>query len=93
MEKTTLSKFRGAFYDYLATLKVQMPDVVKSVDDFQFTIFWMKYIAPYKDNYEEGYSRLREFILENGQDIPALKEEEKNKIIRFVEAINAILHV
>jgi hypothetical protein len=86
-----LAKFRNAFYNYLTGLKIEMPEVIKTIDDMQFTIFWVKYIAVYKNNWDDGYEKLREIILDHGKEVPALGEDEKNKIKRYMTAISEIL--
>jgi len=88
----TITKFKRAFLQYLGTINsVELPSEIKNIDDFQFTVYFTKYVKPYKGNWDEGYINLKEFLTGHGVTVPELNEEQKKKVKLYLEAITEVL--
>ncbi len=89
---STLQKFRDAFTSFVETeLKLDVPNEMKYIDDYTFSVFFVTHLAPYKDKLDDGYLKLLEFLSSHGKNVPPLNEEEKNKLKLYFEAFHELL--
>ena len=89
---TTLNKFRTSFTNYLTDdLKMQIPTIIKSCGDMEFAVFIINNIKPYSNDWENGFLKLKEFITLHGHIVPDLNNDEKNKIIRYLQCFIDII--
>ena len=86
-----LDQYKTKFVEYLESLDIEIPTHVKTIGNFEFTVFFVAYIKPYMNDLEAGYTALREFLSSKGVTVPHLNDEEKNKVKRYIEAFNEII--
>jgi hypothetical protein len=79
---TTLDKFRAAFYNFIEQeLKIDLPPQMKTVNNLTFSLYINNHVAQYQNDTERGLIELKKhFNIEN------ITDEQKNKLLRFVNA-------
>ncbi len=88
-----LSIYRKAFINYVASLGIEIPDAARNIDDLTFTVYFISYASPYKNDPESGYNVLLGKLAETGHKLPELNEDQKLKLKEFFEAFCEILNV
>lgn len=93
-ENTTLNRFKTSLINYIETeLNTEIPEQAKNISDIQFAIYFSQFVKPYinQERYEEGHLMLKSALVNIGYQLPDLKREQKEKLIRYLKAFNEII--